>query len=87
MCIRDSDNLVTLLGDGDRYAEAEPFARRSLALREAALGASHPLVANSLNNLAVILDSTGRAQEAEPLLKRALDIRLHALGETHPDVA
>ncbi len=34
------------------YAEAEPLYKRSLAIREKALGPEHPAVATSLNNLA-----------------------------------
>ena len=72
------DNLVALIGDDERYSEVEGLARRSLTIREEALGKLHPLVASSLNNLAVVLDSTGRPKDAEPLLKRALEIRLGA---------
>ena len=82
-----STTFVALIGDDEHYSEAEGLARRSLTIREEALGKLHPLVASSLNNLAVVLDSTGRPKDAEPLLKRALEIRLSALGDAHPDVA
>ena len=42
---------VRLLAQG-RYADAEPLFKRSLAIREKALGPNHPDVALSLNNLA-----------------------------------
>src|SRR5262249_4509596 len=71
----------------DRYAEAEPLARRSLRIREGALDERHPLVARSLNAAGLILDKTGRPLDAEPLLKRALEIRAGAFGALHPDVA
>ena len=35
-----------------RYADAEPLYKRALAIREKALGADHPDVADTLNNLA-----------------------------------
>ena len=41
-----------LYKDQGRYADAEPLYKRSLAIREKALGPDHPDVATSLNNLA-----------------------------------
>ena len=40
-----------------RYADAEPLYKRSLAIREKALGPDHPDVATSLNNLAELYRS------------------------------
>jgi tetratricopeptide (TPR) repeat protein len=57
-----------------RYAEAEPLYQRSLAIREQALGAEHPDVAQSLNNLAELYRAQGRYAEAEPLYARSLAI-------------
>ncbi|CAN0589164.1 unnamed protein product, partial [Laminaria digitata] len=37
------------------YAEAGPLYKRSLAIKEKALGPEHPSVATSLNNLALLL--------------------------------
>jgi tetratricopeptide (TPR) repeat protein len=45
-----------------------------LAIREKALGASHPDVGQTLNNLANVYRAQGKYSEAEPLLKRALAI-------------
>ena len=70
-----------------KYVEAEPLYKRSLAIKEKALGKDHPDVALSLNNLAVLYDSQGKYVEAEPLYKRSLAIREKALGKDHPDVA
>ena len=42
-----------------RYAEAEPFYKRSLAIREKALGPEHPDVGTSLNNLAGLYQEPG----------------------------
>ena len=61
--------------------------KRSLAIREKALGPDHPDVAGSLNNLAVLYHDQGRYAEAEPLYKRSLAIEEKALGPDHPDVA
>ncbi len=46
------NNLAGLYDDQGRYAEAEPLYKRSLAIREKALGPDHPDVATALNNLA-----------------------------------
>ena len=69
-----------------RYAAAEPLYKRSLKIRETALGPDHPDVGQSLNNLALLYDSQGRYAAAEPLYKRSLKIRETALGPDHPDV-
>src|SRR5438034_290814 len=70
-----------------RYGEAIPRARETLALREQALGPTHPDVAQSLNSLARLLQATGDYAGARPLYERALRIREEALGPTHLDVA
>ena len=64
-----------------------PTLKRSLAIREKAIGADHRPVAQSLNNLASLYHTQGRYADAEPLYKRALAIREKALGPDHPDVA
>ncbi len=70
------------------YAEAERLYRRSLAIREKALGPDHPDVATSLDNLAELYQAQGKYAEAEPLLQRSLAIRKGAtkrLGAKPPD--
>ena len=69
------------------YREAEPLYKRSLAIREKALGKDHPHVAASLNNLAGLYQAQGKYVEAEALYERSLAIREKALGKDHPDVA
>ena len=59
--------------------DAERLYKRSLAIREKALGLDHPAIAGSLNNLAVLYRSLGRYAEAEPLYQRALAIWENAL--------
>ena len=49
--------------------------KRSLAIREKALGPDHPDVALSLNNLAGLYRVTKREKEAEKLEQRAAKIR------------
>ena len=67
------------------YAAAKPLYERALALREQALGPSHPDTATSLNNLAVLYAYQGDFDRALPLIERALVIRVRALGAQHPD--
>ena len=69
------------------YPSAEPLYKRSLAIREKALGAEHPDVATSLNNLAELYRSQGNYPVAEPLFKRSLAILEKALGADHPNVS
>jgi CHAT domain-containing protein/Tfp pilus assembly protein PilF len=58
-----------------------------LAIREQALGPTHPEVAFSLHNLARLYRVQGRYAEAAPLVQRALAIQEQGLGPTHPEVA
>ena len=69
------------------YEEAEQLYKRSIAIKEAALGATHPEVALTLNNLAELYRSQRRFDEAEPLYNRALAIDQEALGADHPSLA
>ncbi len=83
----DLNNLALLYQAQGRYAEAEPLYKRALAIREKALGAEHPDVAQSLNNLAALYHDQGRYAEAEPLYERSLAIREKVLGPEHPYTA
>ncbi|MEE9269663.1 MAG: tetratricopeptide repeat protein, partial [Candidatus Krumholzibacteria bacterium] len=49
--------------------------KRSLAIREKALGPEHPHVATALENYARLLRETGRGNEAAKLEARARTIR------------
>jgi tetratricopeptide (TPR) repeat protein len=80
-------NLASLYQDLGRYEQAEPLLKRSLAIREKALGPDHRDVAESLNNVASLHQAQGRYAQAEPLLKRSLAICEKALGPDHIYVA
>ena len=82
---RSITGLARALQGGGRYQEAEPLFRRSLAIREQALGVDNPGVALSVNNLAVLLLWEGRYPEAESLFRRAL--RLRQSGPEGPELA
>ncbi|MCH8196695.1 MAG: tetratricopeptide repeat protein [Proteobacteria bacterium] len=47
-------------------AEAEPFYRQSVAIREKALGPEHPRVATGLDNLAGLYEAQGKYAVASP---------------------
>jgi tetratricopeptide (TPR) repeat protein len=73
------------LNERAEYAQAEPLYRRSLQIREKAMGPDHPKTAISLNNLAEFLRKQGKLNEAEPLYRRALTIDEKTLGPEHLD--
>ncbi|MGB3517545.1 MAG: tetratricopeptide repeat protein, partial [Elainellaceae cyanobacterium] len=88
--LAEADRLnqqVIQLNQQGRYSEAIPLAQQALAIRETALGETHPNVATSLNNLAALYRAQGNYAAAEPLSQRSLSIWETALGENHPDVA
>ncbi len=74
------NNLAVFYNAQGKYAEAEPFNKRALAIREKVLGPAHPEVATSLNSLAELYRAQGRYATAEPLYNRALRIDEKALG-------
>ena len=69
------NNLAEVYRAQGRYAEAEPFYQRALAIFEKTLGPEHPHVAQSLENYAALLRQTARADEAERMEARAKAIR------------
>ena len=73
------NNLASLYLAQGKYAEAEPRYKRSLTIRENALGLEHPNVALSLENYAALLRKTNREAEAARIEARAKAIRaIHA---------
>lgn len=66
------------------YEAAEPLFKRSLALRERALGADHPVVSTSVNNLALLYLAEGDHGAAEALFKRCVTISENAPRSDHP---
>ena len=63
-----------------KYGEAEKLYKRSLQIRETALGPNHTDVSASLNHLAILYQEQSKYSEAEPLFKRSLQINEAALG-------
>jgi tetratricopeptide (TPR) repeat protein len=63
------------------YAEAEPHARRAVALRAAAVGVSHPAWAADVAALAAVVESRGRLDEAAVLYRQSQAVFRRKLGE------
>lgn len=61
-------NFSTVLRDLGKGHEAEPIARRALAIRQRFLPEDDPDVATCLTNVALLLDDAGKLEEGEPLL-------------------
>ena len=59
-----------------RFAEAEAFYKRSLAIFEKTMGPEHPNVGTVLNVLVGLYQMQGRDPEAEPLLIRSRAVRI-----------
>ncbi len=59
------NSLALLYKTQGQYGQAEPLCKRSLAIREKALGPDHPNVAESLNNLAEGGVAFGRSPSME----------------------
>ncbi|MCY1057714.1 serine/threonine-protein kinase [Nannocystis sp. SCPEA4] len=69
------------------YDEAAGLHSRALAVREAALGPSHPDVVRSLVGLAAARQALGELDAAAGLYERALAVQERLFGAEHPDVA
>ena len=67
-CLNDLALISKELGD---YARAGSLFERALAIREAAYGKDHPVVAISLNNLGMHWLARGDVEKAVGLLERA----------------
>jgi tetratricopeptide (TPR) repeat protein len=68
------NDLAMIYDQTKRFKQAEEFYKRSLQIREGALGKTHEDVATSYNNLANLYKDLGRYADAEPLYKRAIEI-------------
>jgi tetratricopeptide (TPR) repeat protein/tRNA A-37 threonylcarbamoyl transferase component Bud32 len=77
-------NVLTEQG---KQEQALDCFRRSLAIKEKALGPDHLDVAFSLNGVGKVLWSQGKLDEALVHARRVLAIREQALGPGHPSVA
>ena len=65
---------------------ALPVAEEAYTLILAAIGDTHPAVANNLTLRAIAQGETGNVQESERLYREALAMRRNLFGDDHPDV-
>ena len=79
-------NLAQLRYQQRDLDDAEALFRRSIVLREKAVGPDHVSVAQPLNNLAALHVARGEHAEAQGLLARALRVVEKHRPDTHPDV-
>jgi tetratricopeptide (TPR) repeat protein len=84
---RSYHDLARALYHQGRYAEAEPLAKWSLAVREAHPKATAATVFQSTFCVAQILRAEKRYKDAEPLYRRALDLQVRAIGADRPETA
>jgi len=69
------DGLANLYREQDKYVEAEPLYRRSLAIKEQTLAPDHPSIMDTLENYATLLQQIQRTEEAAQFEKRAWAIQ------------
>ena len=71
---------------GDDFVTAASLLRQAADVQEAALGPTHPDLANTLNNLGVVCERIQQPAEAERCYRRAYAIASTALQPDHPFV-
>jgi hypothetical protein len=79
-------NLAQLKLRQRSHDEADRLFRRSLEIRESALGHDHASLVQTVNGLAAVCYARGDVDAAEPLFQRALSITERRLGAQHPDI-
>lgn len=79
-------NLAQLKLRQRSHDEADRLFRRSLQIRETALGPDHASLVQTVNGLAAVCYARGDIDAAEPLFQRALSITERRLGAQHPDI-
>jgi tetratricopeptide (TPR) repeat protein len=79
-------NLGGLEHARGRFARAEPYARRGLAIRTKSLTKRHPDVAADEAALAAILHGLAKFDEAERLFRGAIAVFERTLGKKHFEV-
>lgn len=69
------------------FAAGEPLARKSVDIRQRAVGTTHPDYAADIGGLAAIVADQGRSDEAEGLYREALAIFERCYGDDHYEIA
>lgn len=78
--VKHFDLLAQVYEATNKWADAEPYWRRSMMIRSQNLGADHQEVIGSGDKLAMCLIQEKRFADAEPLLKKSLAHREKAFG-------
>jgi Tfp pilus assembly protein PilF len=81
------NQLLRIYAAQGKYADAEKAATLALSIRQKALGAADPTVAESEINLASIYKMEGRYPQAEELYQRALATQQKLFGNDNPELA
>ena len=79
------NNLVKVLYDESRFADAEKLNRRVFEAYGQEFGPRHRLTLHALNNVANALQAQGRLADAEKLQREALEIERGAWGAEDPE--
>jgi len=69
------NNLARLYHDQERFADAEPLYKRSLAIVEKTLGSKNLKASTRVRNLADLYHAQGRDEEARPLYQRLAEMK------------
>jgi tetratricopeptide (TPR) repeat protein len=80
-------NLVAILGEEGKLAEAEALGRRVEAVRQKLPESENPLARMPLNSLAGVLFREGKFTEAETMQREIVEIRRKLFPNGHPDLA
>jgi hypothetical protein len=75
MIVMPAPVALFMVASQGKYSEAEPLHKRSLAIRETALGKDHPTVALALENMARCSEEMWKLEEAKRFKERAMKIR------------
>lgn len=79
-----NDHAVVFLRQ-QRYADAEPLLRETVAAEREFYGEGHPNTMTAIGNLGGSLRQQGRPEEALPYYERALALAREHLGSDHPN--
>lgn len=88
--LQEARNLMTIfhrLRNQGHWAEAGPYIKRIVEIRERVLGQDNLLFATTLGFLSGYYDNIGDYANAEAVGLRAVKIKEKLLGPDHPDVA
>ncbi|MBX9770466.1 MAG: tetratricopeptide repeat protein [Candidatus Obscuribacterales bacterium] len=80
------NNYAALCHSQGKYAFAENYYQKAMAINEKNCGADSLEVAQNLHNLAIVYSAKLRYDEAERLYQRSLAIKEKRLGVEHKDL-